>query len=354
MIKQFCPYRFLISIMVLAVFLNLFFASCGTSKRMNSAHSGKLDTLAIAFYNVENLFDTLDSPGIKDEDFTPAGKLAWETKRYKKKLESIAKVIDAMGNPSLVGLAEVENLAVLQDLVKTEPLLNSDYGIIHADSPDERGIDVALLYKKADFVASGQKFLKMNLPKLDSLGDPSTRDVLMVKGKLKNVPITVFVNHWPSRSGGKAKTDPLREFVAAEVKKEIQSLYQENMNVLLMGDFNDEPEDRSMAEVLGATRILEPILQNGLYNCFFENKLQGSGSYNYRGNWNQLDQIIVNGKFLDKKSGCQYLDSAVFQKPWMMYTDPKFGLSPNRTYGGPNYYGGFSDHLPVQIRVLVR
>lgn len=311
--------------------------------------------LSIAFYNVENLFDTLDAPLVLDDDFTPAGNLHWNTERYLTKLDRIAEVIDAMGRPAMVGLAEVENRQVLEDLLKQQRMRKNHYRIVHTDSPDARGIDVALIYDARRFKLLAWDTLRINFP--DSLKtNPNlkytTRDVLFAKFRTRRgAPrrtLWVGVVHAPSRSGGVEATEPLRKFVTAQVRLRIEQLRSQDATaaILLMGDFNDEPNSPSIRNQLHAVCPGDTLLANALYNLTCSAFAAGRGSYNYRGKWNMLDQFIASGAMLN----CWTEWTAEpFHFERMMFEHDRFGMMPNRTYGGPNYYGGYSDHLPILL-----
>jgi predicted extracellular nuclease len=309
----------------------------------------------IAFYNVENLFDTEDDPVTLDEDFTPEGRQEWTAERYEAKLGKISQVLDSLRKPHFIGLAEIENQKVLEDLINTESLKTEDYGIVHKNSPDRRGIDVALLYKKQDFKILETEFIRINFPDYIEK-DYTSRDILYAKGKLSNGEVLhVFVNHWPSRRGGLKQSEPKRLFVAQHVKKAVDDILYKDPKalVVLMGDFNDEPNNSSITSVLGALPDDSAALEGLLYNCFYVQDQEKKGSYNYRGNWNMLDQIIVSGYLKDPKSPLMVKKPTIHKYKWLLY-EGKNGATPNRTYGGPNYYGGFSDHLPVSIELKGR
>ncbi len=306
----------------------------------------------LVFYNVENLFDTEDDPATLDEDFTPEGKQQWTTERYQAKLGKISQVMDSLHKPHFIGLAEVENKKVLEDLISTESLRTEDYGIIHKNSPDMRGIDVALLYKKQDFKILETNFIRVNFPDFIEK-DYTSRDILYAKGKLSNGEILhIFVNHWPSRRGGLSQSEPKRLFVAQHVKKAVDDILYKDPKamIVLMGDFNDEPDNSSIASVLGALPDTSAALDGLLYNCFYSQDKAKKGSYNFRGNWNMLDQFIVSGSLKDPKAPLLVKNPTIHMYKWLLY-EAKDGPTPNRTYGGPNYYGGYSDHLPVSIEL---
>ena len=301
----------------------------------------------IAFYNVENLFDTIDDPAINDEDFLPTAEKQWNTERYNKKLHDIAQVLGSINKeelPEIIGVCEIENRRVLEDLIKAEPLAEGNYQIVHIDSPDKRGIDVGLLYRKDEFQVLSQEAL---------LVDPGfeTRDILHVYGKLDNDKVHLFVNHWPSRWGGMEKSEPNRLVAAQTLKNKVDELLADDpeAKIIIMGDMNDEPTNKSLAEVLNAKA---PNSKAELYNLMIPLKEQNKGSYNYRDNWNMLDNLVVSGTVLHGH-GLVVSDQlgVIFHEPWMEYHNKNGNMAPNRTYGGPNYYGGISDHFPVYMQL---
>lgn len=309
--------------------------------------------MTVAFYNVENLFDLEDAPEKADEEFTPESEKNWNRKRYEQKLEDIARVISALNEgdlPEIVGLCEVENEKVLNDLTRTGLLADGKYKIVHHESPDFRGIDCALIYRPSEFKVLEHDAIPV---RFDEDADYKTRDILYVKGRTRNwEEIHVFVNHWPSRIGGVEQTSPKRKKAAAVLKSKIDSVKNEKSraHILVMGDMNDEPANESLREVLNAQ---PPSNQNAeLINLMFPADIEGRGSYNFRGNWNMLDNIVVSSGLLDEK-GFQVLGDRgyVFHQEWMEFTNNEGVMYPNRTYGGPNYYGGVSDHFPVYIRL---
>lgn len=316
--------------------ISIFCFSCGQSQS---------NVLRFGFYNVENLFDLYVDPDVKDDDWTPEGKQQWTRERYQKKLHDLAKVIRALGAPQVLGLCEVENRAVLKDLANTPALKKYRYEIVHFDSPDGRGIDVALLFQP--------KHLRLIHAHPISSTDPDliTRDVLyaslMPKGKDGDT-IHLLVNHWPSRVGGKASTESKRMHMATLVTDYVNGLRLGNPHaaIVVMGDFNDTPTDRSIREML--------VARGGLFNPYLELASAGEGTYNYRGSWDMLDQILLSEYLMSGSGTWRFSQAGVLREKWMMFEHPSFGWSPNRTYGGPIYYGGYSDHLPVYLDLKKR
>ena len=341
---------------LLYAFAFLLIISCKSqTTTLSSDTAPTASSSRIAFYNVENLFDTKDDPKKKDEEFTPDSEKKWTQERYEKKLTQIAKVIAGMELPSLVGLCEVENSKVVKDLSKQLVLDAVDYGFVHKESPDVRGIDVALLYDKSVFKVLEQKTIPINFPE-SIVKDYVTRDILHVKGNYQGKVLHVFVNHWPSRYGGAKESEPKRVFVAKQLRKAVTAIYEvdANANIAIIGDFNDETDNRSIVQGLGAQRSMKTIRPENLYNCFAELDDMKQGSYNYRGNLNVIDQIIVSSSLADTNA-LPYVQNATIYKPeWISFRHPKYGTTPNRTYGGPRYYGGFSDHYPIFMDLKMR
>ena len=307
---------------------------------------------SIAFYNVENLYDTINDTSVDDEEFLPEGKNEWTGKRFERKINNLARVIDSLGGgPSVLGLSEVENKYVLEVLTANKKLEKKGYGIVHENSIDKRGIDVALIYKKEDF---SPIFHTMARVKLDSDPEFITRDILIVKGLLLGKPVYFFVNHWPSRRGGEDESQPKRIAAAKTARYCVDTILKSNpnANINLMGDFNDEPTDESVAEVLGAKQNLESK-EFDLFNPMAALAKAGDGSHSYKQDWGMLDQIIISKNLLSKKSKLQYVEnSAMVYRPfWMHDKYAKHTGAPYRTYSGPKFIGGYSDHFPVFVKL---
>jgi predicted extracellular nuclease len=315
------------------------------------------DSFRVAFYNVENLFDTIDEPRTIDSEYMPNSSLKWNTQRYFAKQKNLSKVIEALNFPTILGMAEVENRRVLEDLTAQPLLAPKNYGITHFESPDERGIDVAMIYKKADFEVKKQKTHVIKFP----TSNDKTRDILEVNGILKGgIELTVFVNHFPSRRGGAEESEPKRVYVASVLRKAVDSLFQKDPNarIVIMGDFNDEPSNASLNKTLGATEwqreVAKDLSTNALYNLGAAIERRGEGTEYYRG-WDVLDQIIVSGSLLDSRSKATTRDEeTVFNADLVIFKDKAGNRLPNRTYTGPIYRGGFSDHFPVFIPIYVK
>ncbi|MFK8006839.1 MAG: endonuclease [Saprospiraceae bacterium] len=341
---------FILSLAVLATFF-----SCKIKKTPTEVITQK--DFRIGFYNVENLFDTIDIDGKADEEFTPESKKKWNTERYFKKLNDLAKVVDGMNYPAILGLCEVENATVLKDFTTETSLKNHDYNYVHFESPDFRGIDVAMIYQKSIFQVLDSETIEINFPK-SIIGEEkyTTREILHVKGIFaKKDTLHLYINHFPSRRGGLKASEPKRIYVAEQLMNSVNNVLSKNKNanILLMGDFNDEPDNNSITKTIGAKNLPVDDSETSLINCAAEQDMMKKGTYNFRGNWNMLDQIIISNSMLQTGGKLKIGEFQIFQKEWMMYKSDKYGLTPNRTYGGPNYYGGFSDHLPVYVEIRV-
>lgn len=320
-----------------------------------SAKAQLFDTLFVAFWNVENLFDTVDDPQKNDEDFLPEGKLKWTKERFDEKCLNLAKAIRAMNDgrgPDIIGLAEVENKFVLETLT-SKYLLDLNYKIAHLESPDERGIDVALLFRgrcaKSITITGHTVRLPDNNP---------TRLILQVDLLCKKKETaTFFINHWPSRRGGEEKSEINRVTAASVLKAQTQKLLksQKNAHIIIMGDFNDEPANISIRDTLGAAPFAcsAENSPSELYNLAWEKKQAGEGTLKYRDNWNMLDQIIVSKSLLSGKFKYICNSFAIF-KPFFLVTQTgKYKDSPAPFYGGERYLGGYSDHFPVTAKFLI-
>lgn len=299
---------------------------------------------AIGFYNVENLFDTEDQPGKYDEEYTPSGERKWDAERYQSKQNNIANVISEMANgPDVVGLCEVENLFVLTELVANPQLARHNYQVIHQESPDRRGIDCALIYKPNRF-----KLLDFETIRFPDEGY-DTRDILKVSGIYFGDTLHIFVNHWPSRFGGKADK---RGQAAEEVRRQVDKLLAQNKDakIIIMGDLNDDPNNKSVKKVLNA--VGKNKLDEGqLYNASDDTFKQGFGTLYYRGAWNLFDQIIVSQGLMKKSDGVTYKPNSfsVFGPEWMRQKGGQYAGAPKRTFGGGVYLDGYSDHFPTYI-----
>ncbi len=315
----------------------------------------------VMFYNVENLFDAEDDPLINDSEFQPGSEKKWTVERYHDKLDKIARIIGEVGQdtlPILVGLCEIENRRTLDDLIALAPLANQDYRIVHRESPDYRGIDVALLYRANYFNLLSQHFFPVWFP-FDSA--VRTREILYAKGVLGGKDtVHVFVNHWPSRSSGEVESRPLRAFVASAVRARVDSILAANnhANIVITGDFNDEPQDLSVVSALRALLTFQDTRAGELYDltALLKSGFPG-GTYKYKGNWNLLDHMVISGSLMDTTRSlyARTSDIHVFAPSRILEEDKEYmGDRPIRTYLGPYYHGGYSDHLPVYLDIHYR
>ncbi|WP_281753990.1 endonuclease/exonuclease/phosphatase family protein [Neptunitalea chrysea] len=314
----------------------------------------------IAFYNVENLFDIYNDPHKYDDDRTPEGKDHWTQEIYNDKIKNMARVISDIGKdvtgsaPDVIGLAEVENEKVLQDLINDPQLKPYNYGIVHFDSPDERGIDVALLYKKNVFTPLSFDNIPLHLKDPDGSND-YTRDQLLVTGIMDDEQLHFIVNHWPSRSGGEAKSRSKREAAAALNKKIIDSLQDidPHSKIFSTGDFNDDPTNSSLKKILRTKGNRDKAKGKDLYNPMESMLKKGLGSLAYRDGWNLFDQIIFTAELLKKDmSTFRYWQAHIYNKRYLIQAEGRYKGYPFRSYSNGNYTGGYSDHFPVYIFIV--
>lgn len=316
--------------------------------------AGYAQEKSFMFYNAENLFDTIDC-SLNDDEFLPSSPRRWDTYRYYSKLNNLFRVIVSANGwdlPPVIGLCEVENKGVLDDLLRFTYLSRHHYKAIFSDSKDSRGIGVAMLVDTSSFNIVDKKIL---FP-LDETGEfMDTRSVLTIRLADKIDTITVIVTHWPSRWGGVAATNPLRERVASVIAAEIDSVikqYGVAEKIIILGDLNSEPDDPAVTVALGATTCDSDSVRELLCNISRFNKESRFGSYKYRGTWSLFDQIIVSGSFINACSGyCVNKDSyRIFSDSFLLVPDETYnGFKPLRTWNGPVYQGGYSDHLPVLV-----
>jgi len=302
----------------------------------------------ITGYNVENLFDTIDVAGKSDEEFTSNGEKNWNTERYNQKIENISKVISGINGyelPEIVGLIEIENNAVLKDLVASQNLSKGNYQIVHEEGPDPRGIECALIYRPDEFKYLSHKAIEVRFPFSENR---RTRDILYVKGLVKKDTLHVFVNHWTSRRGGEDASEIKRMQSASVLKHATDSILAINPNasIFIMGDFNDEPTSQSIAETLDAGK---PADNKTLTNLLYDKSATGLGSYYFKDSFNMLDNMIVSKALMQKKKGLHLFENTawIYNPDYICYTQKDGIKSPSKTYGGKKYFGGYSDHFPV-------
>lgn len=305
-----------------------------------------ISPLSIAFYNVENLFDTENSPHTLDKEFTPKGEKKWGPYRYKLKIEKLGKAITRIGEnhsqlpPVFIGLAEVENSTVLDDLLKSDALQYLPYDYVHYDSPDERGIDTALLFNKDQFELLESKAIPIIVYDSSNVRD-YTRDILYVKGKLNEEIIHIYVNHWPSKRSGFDETRKKRIEIASILHQEINNIEELDPKIVIMGDFNDNPDDDSIQKHLVNSNFRNPSA--ALYQS-------GQGASKFYGKWMLFDQIILSVNFYDGQPNTFSFQTAhIFNAPFLTTPRGRHKSEPFRTYSGKYYQGGYSDHFPVYV-----
>lgn len=320
---------------------------------VNSFSQEKNDA-SIAFYNLENLFDTIDSNMIGDFDWTPGGAKIWNTKRYSIKLHNLASVIarldgnETLPGPDLLGFCEVENRSVVEDLINTPPINKANYGIVHYDSHDKRGIDVGLLYRKNNFKVISSKSYEL----VFDGENYKTRDQLIVTGELYGERINVIVNHWPSRRGGPVKSE-YRRVHAAKLTKSIADSIKKadpNAKIIIMGDFNDDPFNESIKKVLGATKDIKELKSANYYNPLANKLTKTEGSLCYRDEWFLFDQIMLTPNLVNGKK-LQFSSATLFNDESIQVQGGKYDGHPLRTHAGSIYLKGYSDHFPVFIKL---
>ncbi|WP_166383340.1 endonuclease/exonuclease/phosphatase family protein [Polaribacter sp. 11A2H] len=322
----------------------------------------KYNIRTIAFYNLENLFDTINDVN-KNDEASPIMELkSNRSKVYWDKIEKLSSTIAQIGadksktSPAIIGVSEVENLNVLEDLIHSKHLIKNDYGIIHYDSPDKRGIDVALLYQKKYFnpiyhEAFNPKIFKDNYPVY-------TRDQLLVSGYLDDELIHIIVNHWPSRRGGEAASRPNREKAAYQNTKIIAQVREQDANakILIMGDFNDDPNNSSFKNVLKTKSRKKEVAEGDLYNPYEDMFRRGFNTLKYRDKINLFDMIFFTSPLLDKGekdfSTYKMYKAMIFNKRFLTTKKGKYKGYPFRSFSSGNYTGGYSDHYPVYLYLI--
>ena len=321
--------------------------------------------VGVAFYNLENLFDTINNNGKYDLEFSPEGVRMWNSEKYYKKLSNLARAIVAMSTPEtpygpgVIGISEVENRGVVDDLVKkVDELLLSEgrepwnLQVVHHDSPDRRGIDVGLLYNPMYFQVTNVTNHRLSIP---DEPDFLTRDQLCDSGMMLDAPMSFIVNHWPSRLGGQAESSYLREAAAKLSRHVADSLLavDPGQGVIMMGDLNDDPQDKSCSVAFGAVRDRENVKDGAFFNPFWWILDNGVGTLCYRGQWNLFDQIVVSGNLIEgTPSGLQYWKATVHNHEFLRTKGGQYHNYTNRTFSGKKFLNGYSDHFPTEIFLL--
>ena len=301
---------------------------------------------AIGFYNVENLFDTTDDPEINDEEYLPDGDKQWTSERYQDKLKKLSKVLSTMAKGAdIIGLSEVENKQVIEDLIQTPQLKGHRYAIVHKDSPDKRGIDVALIYKQNRFKVIESTWLKYPEEGYFS------RDILLCTGIYYGDTLTIGVNHWPSRRSGPEK----RNQSGARLRQAVDSILNQSPNakIVLVGDYNDDPRNASLKNELRATDKIKKMEDGDLFNTSWATFKQGFGSLSYKGAWNMFDQAVISQGLLSG-DGITYKKASfsIFGPDWMRQKSGQYAGTPFRSFSYDKYIGGYSDHFPVYIYLI--
>lgn len=313
------------------------------------------------FYNVENLFDTKHDSLKNDHDFLPGGFMNWTDWKYWEKQRNIGRVITALGemqSPALVGLCEIENDSVIFDLTKRSAIRAQQYDYVTTNSPDQRGIDVALIYQRHQFKLLEKNEYVVEFRKEDTR---PTRNILHAVGQvISGDTMDVFVCHFPSRGGGQRVSEPSRIDVAQHLRDKADSLFaiRENANIVIMGDFNDYPNNKSIYKTLKARSLNYHLHEHELYNMFLHRiKERDFGTYKYQGEWGVLDQFIVSGRLIMENNNIRVenKEAHIFSPEFLSEKDEKYGgVRPYRTNAGPRYLGGFSDHYPIYMDLIIR
>lgn len=310
----------------------------------------------IAFYNLENLFDTIpNNPEGRDEEFTPGGQRKWDGRKYWNKINNMAYAISQFTTPmtpmgpAIIGVSEIENRSVLEDLVANQALKSWNLQVVHHDSPDARGVDVGLLYNPRMF-----KLENVTNHRLTAVSF-RTRDQMCVVGTLGGERIAVIVNHWPSRLGGQEQSSPNREAAAALSKSIADSLWRvdPNIGVIIMGDLNDDPMDKSCAKVLGAKRDRDGVEPHGFYNPWWRKLDEGIGTLAYKSQWNLFDQIILSGNLANApRDRWHFYRADVLNRDFLIDTEGNRQGYPKRTFASGSYLNGYSDHFPTEVFLI--
>ncbi|MDR0421012.1 MAG: endonuclease/exonuclease/phosphatase family protein [Prevotellaceae bacterium] len=340
--------------------ISLIFILALTVFSLNAQEKKKYRIACIGFYNVENLFDIYHDEGKNDYEFLPSGSNQWTAERYHKKLENISEVISKLGeqaNPSrpaaaVVGLSEIENRRVLEDLVAMPSLKDKNYQIVHYEGPDKRGVDVALIYQPAIFKLVSSRSVRLTVTREK---DFFTRDQLLVSGIIDGEMIHIIVNHWPSRSSGEKRTSPLRCAAADLTRSIADSIMQTDPDakIIVMGDLNDDPVNESIEKHLRAKGKQENLKKGDMFNPMYKMYKDGVGSLAYRDSWSLFDNIIVSQGLLgNDKTTFKFYQARVFNENFLVQQSGAFKGYPWRTYAGGAYQGGYSDHFPVYMYII--
>ena len=340
--------------LLISILLPLAVASCADAASPEKMHQ----VAGVAFYNLENLFDTINNNGKYDKEFSPDGARQWNGEKYRSKLHNLAYAISQMRSritpmgPAIIGVSEIENRSVLDDLVAQPEVADMHLQVVHHDSPDRRGVDVGLLYNPRMFRVLSVSNTTLTIPSNPRF---RTRDQRCVTGLLMGETVSVIVNHWPSRLGGQEQSSYLREAAAALNKHIADSLLADdpNQGIIIMGDLNDDPMDRSVAKTLGAKRKQSEVKAPGFFNPWWEMLDKGIGTLAYKGQWNLFDQIIISDYFLGKdRKHLSYFKCEVLNREFLKTKDGDRQGYPLRTYSGGVFLNGYSDHFPTIIYLV--
>lgn len=330
---------------LIAIVLSAIMVACAQNSKKEAV---------IAFYNLENLFDTEDDPLTNDAEFLPTGKNQWTPERYQHKLNNMASVICLIGQEKggvvVIGVSEVENRKVLEDLVATEKLKPLNLGVAHHDSPDRRGVDVAFLYSKERFQVLDTKAY----PVITDDTSFRTRDHFMMTGVIDNTDTVSFVvMHWPSKSGGEQRSLPKRIAAAEAARRIADEVLAENINanLIFMGDLNDNPTAKSLKEYFKPKVKIKDLQKGDLFNPMWKMYQDGIGTYAYRDNWEVIDQMILSYNLINpvRENSYKYVTTKVFRRNFMITQSGSYTGYPYRTFAGGSFQGGYSDHFPVYL-----
>ncbi|MFZ4723821.1 MAG: endonuclease/exonuclease/phosphatase family protein [Paludibacter sp.] len=333
--------------------------SCSSPKKVTTKPTEKVNVQisCVAFYNLENLFDTINNENVNDEEYTPNGTIKWNSLKYKSKLQHMAYAVSQIGldvtqqGIALIGVSEIENRGVLEDLIKQPELAKRSMEIVHYDSPDRRGVDVGLIYNPRLFTVTNSKSYRLHTDDSEFL----TRDQLMVSGYLQGEKVHVIVNHWPSRTGGEERSRPKRNAAAGLTRSIADSLFRVDpkSKIIVMGDLNDDPFNESCATILKAKKEINDVKDTDLYNTLWKTLEMGVGSLAYNDQWNLFDQIIISPELAHAdRSKLKFWKAEVFNRSFLTQQEGRYKGTPLRTHAGGAWTNGYSDHYPTLIYLV--
>ena len=349
------------SIFSLLLLLSVILLTSGTPATTSSQSTTdkvKVQVACAAFYNTENFFDTIHQDNVNDFEYTPTGAMRWNTQKYKAKMEHMSYAISQIGTDvsplgiSFIGLSEIENRGILDDLIKQPALAKRSLQIVHYEGIDRRGVDVALLYNPRQFTVTNSKSYRLAIPTDTAF---RTRDQLMVSGYLLGEKVHVIVNHWPSRMGGEEFSKPKRNAAAALTRSIVDSLFKVDpkAKIIVMGDLNDDPFNESCAKVLAAKKELNDVKVGELYNTMWKTLDMGVGSLAYNDQWNLFDQIIISSELAHSdRSKLRFWKAEVFNRSFLTQQEGKYKGTPLRTSAAGAWLNGYSDHYPTLIYMV--